>query len=193
MRITGGEKRGFKLKAPRGDSVRPAPDMVRLALFNILGPKVEGARVLDLFAGSGSLGMEALSRGAAQAVFVDASGLAMKFIRDTLRYTGLEGRGSPVRMRAADFVRAGGSGPFDIVFMDPPFVRARELQSGNEIYDLALSLAQGALVSPDGRVIIRYPEGASVAEVWPGFEVLSRRRYGASGVIILKHETQRDR
>jgi len=187
MRITGGQKRGTKLKAPKGLSVRPAPDRVRIALFNILGPRVEEARVLDLYAGTGSLGLEALSRGAAFVVFVDASGRSLHFAHENLVHIGFEKRARLVRARAERFVEAGLSKdePFDIAFLDPPFKLAQRVTADSPMFALVERIADAGLVSRGGRVIIRFPKDAEVVEEWPSFELVTRRHYGASGVVIL--------
>ena len=117
MRVVAGEHRGRRLAAPRGSGTRPTADRVREAIFSILGP-VEGLRVLDLFAGSGALGIEALSRGAASAVFVDRDRRAVAAVRANLSSLGIEA--SVVEREVAAYLRAG-PGPFDLVFADPPY------------------------------------------------------------------------
>ncbi len=118
MRIVAGELRGRRIVAPPGKGTRPTADRVREALFSILGD-VSGLRVLDLFAGSGALGIESLSRGAAQAVFVESSARAVAAIEGNLASLGLE---APVRRREAlAFLRGADGGGFDIAFLDPPY------------------------------------------------------------------------
>jgi 16S rRNA (guanine966-N2)-methyltransferase len=120
VRIVAGAYGGRRIEAPRGRSTRPTSDRVREAVFSILG-SIEGARVLDLFAGSGALGIEALSRGAANAVFVDSDARAIAAIRRNLDGVGAEGdvhrRDAFVWLRDAD-------GQFDLVFADPPYSSA---------------------------------------------------------------------
>jgi 16S rRNA (guanine966-N2)-methyltransferase len=145
MRVVAGRLGGRRLTAPAGRSTRPTSDRVREALFSILGD-VEGARVLDLFAGSGALGIEALSRGAAQATFVDSAPAAVRAVRDNLAALGLD----DAEVRRADaraFLRtAKKSGhEYDLVFLDPPYRLAAGL--GREISPLLSSvLASGARV-----------------------------------------------
>jgi len=188
MRITGGEKRGFKLKAPRGLRTRPPSEKIRQAVFNILGPAVDGARVLDLFAGSGSFGLEALSRGAASAVFVDSSGAALKLVLETLRYTGMEERGRTVRARAWDFMRsqAARSEPYDLVFLDPPFREAARVVPGADIYELLVDLVLGRLVSAGGKVVLRVPREAEISDRWQGYRLSVVRTYGASKLLVFE-------
>lgn len=119
MRVVAGELRGRKLVAPDGDTTRPTADRVREALFSILGD-VSGARVLDLYAGSGALGVEALSRGAAAATFVDSSQAAVAAIRRNLSALGIEA--AVQRRDAFAFLAAAAGGdPYDLVFADPPY------------------------------------------------------------------------
>lgn len=121
LRIIGGRWRGRRLRFPTAPGLRPTPDRVRETLFNWLAPRIHGARCLDLFAGSGALGLEALSRGAGRACFVDNNGAALSAIRGHLEELG----GADAEYLAGDALRilAGGySGePWDIAFLDPPF------------------------------------------------------------------------
>jgi len=142
MRVVAGEYRGRRLQAPRGTSVRPTSDRVREALFSILGD-IEGLRVLDLFAGSGALAIEALSRGAASATLVENDRAALDAIRANL---------APLEGANADVVRAdalawlgGRRGPFDLVFADPPYSSAGKL-AGPLSQKLPAALSPNALI-----------------------------------------------
>jgi 16S rRNA (guanine966-N2)-methyltransferase len=145
MRVIAGQWGGRRLQAPTGAATRPTSDRVREALFSILGDRVAGARVLDLFAGSGALGIEALSRGASEATFVDSSPAAVKAVQGNL-----EALGAEAEVRRADarvFLRgASGAGRhYDLVFLDPPYRRTAEL--GAPLSELLPAvLAPGALV-----------------------------------------------
>ena len=119
VRIVGGEWRGRPLRFPEVAGIRPTPDRVRETLFNWLQQQVAGRRCLDLYAGSGALGLEALSRGAREVVFVDVEPAVVRHIGDTLRNLGCD-RGRTVRADAAAFL-AQPATPFDVVFLDPPF------------------------------------------------------------------------
>jgi 16S rRNA (guanine(966)-N(2))-methyltransferase RsmD len=122
VRIVAGAYGGRRIEAPRGRATRPTSDRVREALFSILGPgAVEGVRVLDLFAGSGALGIEALSRGAAQAVFVDSDARAVAAVRRNLGAIGIE---APVHRRDAFAWLKDAGDTFDLVFADPPYSSA---------------------------------------------------------------------
>ncbi len=145
MRIITGTARGARLKAPRGLSTRPTADRVRESLFSILGSRVQGRRVLDLFAGTGSLGLEALSRGAAQAVFVDRATAGV--LRDNASHTHLEDK---ARILGSDVFpameRLAGAGErFDLVFCDPPYRRGL-WERALKVLDDSPLLAEDALV-----------------------------------------------
>lgn len=145
MRVVAGLYGGRRLTAPSGDATRPTSDRVREALFSVLGTSVHGARVLDLFAGSGALGIEALSRGAASAVFVDRAPRAIEAIRANLAALGIDA--DLRRMEARSWLRTASAraDAYDLVFLDPPYRRAGDL--GRELSEgLAAVLAAGARV-----------------------------------------------
>jgi 16S rRNA (guanine966-N2)-methyltransferase len=122
VRIIGGGWRGRRVNFPDLPGLRPTPDRVRETLFNWLQHAIAGARCLDLFAGSGALGLEALSRGAKQLVFVEQAVAASRSLQEQLIRLGAEGRGQVMEMGAARYLRSAAE-PFDIVFLDPPFGR----------------------------------------------------------------------
>ncbi|SHH92752.1 16S rRNA (guanine(966)-N(2))-methyltransferase RsmD [Sporobacter termitidis DSM 10068] len=119
MRVISGSARGRKLKEPDGQNIRPTTDMVKESIFNIIQFDIEGRRVLDLFAGTGQLGIEALSRGAAAVVFVDASNDAVKLVRDNIKVMGFDEKATVAREDALAFLGRGGG--FDVIFLDPPY------------------------------------------------------------------------
>lgn len=172
MRIIGGSLGGRRLRAPRGLATRPTGDRVREAIFNILGPPPDGARVLDLFAGAGGLGLEALSRGAAEATFVDASAAACRAIDDNARDLGLVGR---VRVIRGDVHRvlARLAGPFEWIFLDPPY-------AGDDLAQALAALPRaGVVIAEHDR---RRPPPDSVNGRAGGLVVADRRRYGDTEV-----------
>jgi 16S rRNA (guanine966-N2)-methyltransferase len=167
VRVVAGRFGGRVLAAPRGRSTRPTSDRVREALFSILG-ELQGSRVLDLFAGSGALGIEALSRGAVDAVFVDSSAAAVAAVRRNLIALGID---CEVRRQDALVYLRGASRDarvYDLVFLDPPYRHAGAL--GPE-----LSAALGPVLAPDARVVAetdrRAPLELDLAR-------LDERRYG---------------
>ncbi len=144
-RVIAGRYGGRRLQAPPGDATRPTADRVREALFSILGARVEDARALDLFAGSGALGLEALSRGAAQVTFVETGPAALKALRTNIAALGADAE--VVRADALRWLRAApdDARQYDLVFLDPPYRRAADL--GAPLSDsLPAVLAPGALV-----------------------------------------------
>jgi 16S rRNA (guanine966-N2)-methyltransferase len=178
MRIVAGKFRGKALLSPTDESIRPTADRAREAMFNILasriGVNLDGLKVLDLFAGTGALGLEALSRGASSAVFVDIGAEARGIIRDHIEAFGAGGIAKLLRRDATELGIAGTMGPFDLVFLDPPY--------GKGLGEKALvSLAAGNWLAKDATIVLE--EGAEVTlDLPPGFEVDDRREYGAAAV-----------
>lgn len=169
MRIIAGSRKGARIAAPPGRTTRPTPDRVREAAFNLIGP-LEGARVLDLYAGSGAMGLEALSRGAALVVFVESDRVAVDTIKRNLEKLDLVGaavvRGDAPARVAAD---ARGGSRYDLVLIDPPY---RMLTDALD----RLALHLPAILAPDGLVVIE-----SVASEEPELPLPARtsRRYGS--------------
>jgi 16S rRNA (guanine(966)-N(2))-methyltransferase RsmD len=170
MRIVAGALKGRRLHAPPGARTRPTADRVREAVFSMLGD-VEGLSVLDLFAGSGALGIEALSRGAREAVFVDSSQRAVAAVRRNLAELGLE-----AQVQRRDVLRwlGGAEGPYDLVFVDPP-------------YDLAVRLAERlaerlpAVLSPNARIVT---ESDKRAPLQLPLGLLNERVYGDTRIAV---------
>ena len=187
MRIVSGSFRGKTLRTPPGPATRPTSDRARQAVFNILehapwSKGVRGARVIDLFAGSGALGLEALSRGAAFCLFVETDEAARGAIRENVESMSLFGQTRVHRRDATDLgVRPGADGPaFDLAFLDPPY--------GKGLGEAALAkLAAGGWLAPGATVVFERGSDEAAFEV-PGFEPLDARRYGAATVHFLKYE-----
>jgi 16S rRNA (guanine966-N2)-methyltransferase len=145
MRIVAGAAKGRRLQAPKGDDVRPTADRVKEALFSSLQPLLPGARVLDLYAGAGGLGLEALSRGAASVTFVERANAALTALRRNVETVGLPGA-TVLADEAARTLRGEvPGGPFDLVFADPPY-RLPKAQLADLLADLVRHLAPGATV-----------------------------------------------
>ena len=167
MRVIAGSAKGRTLDAPRGGATRPATDRIRETLFAILEPVLEDARILDLFAGAGTLGIEALSRGAAHATFVERSAEALKTLRKNIKATELEGHAEVIAANVLGFLEQSIVGPYDVVFCDTPFADVALLEA-----TLAHPRLAAALV-PDATVVARVhkkhqprvPEGARVQRV----------------------------
>ena len=160
---------GRRLEAPPGEETRPTSDRVREALFSILGPRVEGARVLDLFAGSGALGIEALSRGAAEATFVDRSPAAIRAVRANLAALGIEAEVVRADARAAVRTARATARQYDLLFLDPPYRMAGRLAP-------VLAEAVEGLLAPNGSVVTESDRRAPLPlETVP---LIDERRYG---------------
>jgi 16S rRNA (guanine966-N2)-methyltransferase len=183
MRIVGGRLRGRALAAPTSQAIRPTADRLREALFNILvhayGDPVTGARVLDLFAGTGALGLEALSRGAAFALFIDDAAEARALLRENVAALGLGGVTRIFRRDACKLGMAHPVEPFSVAFLDPPY--------GRGLPEAALVSARaGGWLTPDALIVVE--EAASAGFAPPaGFDELEQRRYDDTALIVLRH------
>jgi 16S rRNA (guanine966-N2)-methyltransferase len=182
MRIVGGRLRGRGLAGPRSREIRPTSDRLRESLFNILahgyGLPEEGTRVLDLFAGTGALGLEAISRGAAAAVLVETSVEGRGLIRQNIEALGLTGVARILRRDATDLGRAGTMAPFDLVFCDPPYRRG--------FGEAALaSAASGGWLKPGSLCVLEERADAEIS-LAPGFAVLERRETGDSQLLLIR-------
>ncbi len=187
MRVIGGSARGRRLAAPRGRGTRPTADRVREALFNILGEAVRGSAVLDLFAGSGALGIEALSRGAASAVFVDSDRSALACLRSNLENLGFESQSTVIKAESLSYVRkmASESGSFDLIFADPPYTM------DTNFYRLLLDmLGRQGILGPRGRLILEHPVRGGEVELPPGWLQADHRRYGDTAITIMMAATR---
>ncbi len=212
MRVIAGVAKGRRLKSPPARVVRPTTDRVKEALFSALGPQVAEARVLDLYAGSGQLGIEALSRGAASATFVEADAGALSTIRENLAGAGFASRGTVVAGTVERFLE-GARGvaplpgdtelhtseganprsqgvreaqPFDLVLIDPPFALGLPSQ-------VLSSLASGNLLAPGALVVVEVSSRAiPPLEVPEGCHLTSQRRYGDCVLLFLSPEPSRD-
>lgn len=178
MRIIAGEWRGRRLETREGMDVRPTPERVKEALFNILQFQLEGRRVLDLFAGSGQLGLEALSRGAAEAVFVDESRESAAVVKRNIASLKAEAK---TRLYQTDFAAflMRRQEPFDIVFLDPPY-RSGKLEA-------ALPLA-AAITNPGGTIIAEHPTDEELPDEAGDFRKGKSYRYGKIYLTVYRHK-----
>jgi 16S rRNA (guanine966-N2)-methyltransferase len=183
MRIVGGRLRGRALAAPKSPTIRPSADRLRESLFNILvhayGDPVSGARVLDLFAGTGALGLEALSRGASFALFIDDGAEARALLRENVAALGLGGVSRIFRRDATKLGSAHPVPPFSLAFLDPPYGRSLAEQA-------LVSARAGGWLVPGALAVVE--ESASTAFAAPeGFDELERRHYDDTMLILLLH------
>ena len=178
LRITGGTARGLPIVEPRGHRLRPTSGLVREALFNILGKNVAGATVLDLFAGTGALGLEALSRGASHVIFIEAAPAACQAILLSLARAGFADAGTVVRGRLPaalpqDHRR------FDLVFLDPPY--------GDETAGPTL-LASASLLAGGGTIVYEHGSRYNPPARPTGLQLTDRRLYGDTALAFYAHE-----
>ena len=178
MRIIAGERKGHTIYAPRGLDTRPTSDRVRENVFNIVAPWVEGARVLDLYAGSGAMGLEALSRGASAVVFVESDGDAVRVIErnlDKLRLTGATVVRADATAALAQETAAGRK--YDLVLADPPYAMT-------DYNTLARYLSR--VLADDGLLVLE--SGARTEPGLAGLVVRTSRKYGSTRVTVFEHE-----
>lgn len=182
MRVVGGRLRGRTLVGPKSQAIRPTADRLRESLFNILnhvyGEPSSGARVLDLFAGTGALGIEAASRGAAFVLFVDDGAEARALLRENVATLGLGGVSKIFRRDATSLGPAHPIEPFGLVFLDPPY--------GQNLAAAALAAAQsGGWLSPDALIVVEEATKARFASP-QGFSELERRAYDDTEFVFLR-------
>jgi 16S rRNA (guanine966-N2)-methyltransferase len=178
MRIVAGSRKGHRIEAPRGLATRPTGDRVREAAFNLIGP-VDGAAVLDLFAGSGAMGLEALSRGAARAVFVESDRDACRAIDrnlERLRLTGATVLRADARQALPAEAAAGRL--YDLVLVDPPYERFPDFQP-------VLATYLPRLLAADGLAVVE--TGARLVPELPPLAERTSRRYGSARLTLLEH------
>jgi 16S rRNA (guanine966-N2)-methyltransferase len=184
MRIISGSAGGIPIKVPKSET-RPTTDRVRQAVFSMLGGEIVGARVLDLFAGSGALGLEALSRGAATALFVDHHPAACKIIHENLaksRLVGAEVRQGEVSRVLAALARGGAQ--FDLVFADPPYAHAR----GDVDFTTQLLASEDlrAVMKPGASFVFECRVTKDGNDSWSGWQIERDREYGSTRILWLR-------
>jgi 16S rRNA (guanine966-N2)-methyltransferase len=181
MRIVGGDWRGRTLAGPKSPAIRPTADRLRESLFNVLahayGDPARGARVLDLFAGTGALGLEALSRGAVFVLFVDDGAEARALIRHNVEALGAAGASRIFRRDATKLGPAHPLAPFSLVFLDPPY--------GKGLAEKALTAArEGGWLAPDALIVVEEAKDAFAAP--NGFQEIERRAYDDTELVFLR-------
>jgi 16S rRNA (guanine(966)-N(2))-methyltransferase RsmD len=185
MRIVSGSAGGLHLKVPKGHKTRPTADQVREAIFNILASRfsLAGIAVLDLFAGTGALGIEALSRGARSAVFIDASPEAQRVIFENLKTTGLRQRGRVIRAYVAKGLKIVEEQKllFGGVFLDPPYEEG--------LVDKTLRLlAASSILEPRAWIVVEHSHHEEGANAYSSLVLTDRRRYGTTGVSFYQRQ-----
>ena len=182
MRVIAGQYRGRTLHTVRDLSVRPATDRVKQTLFDMLANRLqlEGADVLDLFAGSGALGIEAISRGAARATFVEHQDDAVLFLEQNLRTLGCEGSGAIYEMDAMTFLRTHRES-YDLVFADPPYEFGQTQEIPPTVFD-------GGFVRPGGYLLIEHQQGLTFTD-GDGYTAGPRKKFGRTVVTFFTRST----
>src|ERR1700757_4391651 len=188
MRVVGGRLKGRNLASPSSNDIRPTADRLRESVFNILihayDDPIEGARVLDLFAGTGALGIEAVSRGAALALFVDEGAEARALLRENVATLGLGGTSKIFRRNATELGDPNPLAPFSLAFLDPPY--------GQGLATAALDSARaGGWLTPDALIVVEEATKAQFAAP-KGFRELDRRRYDDTEFIFLRLSESQD-
>jgi len=182
MRIVSGEFGGRPLKAVPGDATRPTTDKVKEAIFSMIGPYFDGGRSLDLYAGSGGLSIEGVSRGIDEAVLVDRQFAAIKTIKENIAITKAESQFVVIKSTAdAAIQRLIGSAPFDVIYLDPPYAKQTILA------DLE-KLAQANLIAPNALVVAETDQIANLPDELPGFEFIKQKDYGITVVTLYQYE-----
>ncbi len=182
MRIVGGEFRGRALQTPKTNTIRPTTDRIRESLFNVLshayGEKLDQTRVLDLFAGTGALGLEALSRGAMFALFIENSIEGSSLLRQNVEKLSLQGRTKVYRRDATRLGDIESIAPFDLVFADPPYRKG--------LGELAVASAlSGNWLADDALVVLEEDKGHAPKEL-PGFDLVGQRIWSATTIGIFR-------
>jgi 16S rRNA (guanine966-N2)-methyltransferase len=180
MKIIGGKFRGRTIEAPRGLLSRPPLAIIRESVFNVLGQELGETRVLDLFSGSGSLGFEALSRGALRAHFVDAAARSVKMIERNAAALGVTDSCVIVRGDAAGFVQAWDGDAFDFVFIDPPFLSGKAAP--------VLAAMQTSAAVSEGTVVVVRVHRRETLDVPGTLRIIKERRFGESLVFFITKE-----
>ena len=185
MRIVGGRLKGRALRGPATQDIRPTSDRLREAIFNILahayGDPVEGANVIDLFAGTGAMGFEAISRGAKQALFVDDGSEARALLRANVETLGLGGVTKIFRRDARKLGAASAEGAFSLAFLDPPYGKGL-------IMPALVALRDGGWLAENALIVVEEAAEA-VLDIPEGFTLLESRTYGDTQVMILRAES----
>jgi 16S rRNA (guanine966-N2)-methyltransferase len=186
MRIIAGAKRGMKLLSPRTDVSRPITDRVKESLFSVLYKYdlPDGKMVADLFCGVGSLGLEALSRGAEFVTFVEKDLKIIATLKKNIEKAGFAGESKVIRADAFKIGAPVDEQKYDLVFVDPPYSTTRETKEGSPLSKLLVLLTEQ--LSPDGIVVVRTEKRTELLEQYGQLEVIERRQWGTMAVTILQ-------
>lgn len=184
MRVIAGSAKGTVLKTPEGMATRPTSDRVKEAMFSIIQYDIPGAKVLDLFGGTGQLGIEALSRGASSAVFVDAADSACKLIKDNLKKTRMENQSSVIRSDYLTFLKKCHD-QFNIILLDPPYI---EIFLENSLY----FITEIDILQTNGIIVTERPVEKELPWNFPGFSRSRDYKYGKTVLTIYRKEETKE-
>lgn len=181
MRVIAGERKGMPLKTSQGTNTRPTTDKVKESIFNIIGPFFDGGVTLDLFAGSGGLGIETLSRGADKAIFIEKDGKAFQALQENIKKCRYEEKSELYKTDAKRAVKAliKRDIVIDYVFLDPPYKKV-------EYYDLVLSLIEEDKISNKGIIVCEHASNVELAEQLLGFKRTRQETYGDTVISIYR-------
>lgn len=183
MRVQGGDARGRSIKAPSSKDIRPTSQMVKEAIFDILGDRVKGCSFLDIFAGFGTVGTEAASRGAKRVVFADRSRHAVSTIRKNLEALGLSDRCETIAADARKAIAGKIEGQFDVIFADPPYAF--------DAYDeITRGIFERGLLARDGILIVEHYHKTDIDP--SGFEKTRTKKYGQTALTFMQHDNRKD-
>ncbi len=183
MRVVAGTLRGRRLKTPEGRSIRPTTDRIREAIFNLLGPGLEACCALDAFAGTGAMGIEALSRGVGRVTFVDKNPMAHALVQENLKRCGLEGQAELLQSDALGVLNQRGA-EFELIFLDPPYRQDLVLQALERL--VKLRLLEGS------RIVCECEAGLELPERAGRLQRIKQRRYGDTQVAIFERQADVD-
>lgn len=185
MRIISGDSKGRRLKTLKGNLTRPTSDKVKGAIFNIIGNKVIDSKVLDLFAGTGSLSLEALSRGAAEAVLVEKDRKAWEIVKDNTQMLGFQGKVHIYNMDAFSFLKQALLERYDLIFIDPPYRQG--------LTDRVLALIKEIIIlNPNGVIIIETASDEEMTEDLGFLEVRFTKQYGDTKIWFIQQREQQE-
>ena len=177
MRIISGSARGKKLETPAGSAIRPTTDRVKEAVFDILQFSLAGARMLDLFAGTGQMGIEAISRGAASCTFVEQSKKAAALIGANVRRAGFERQAEIYSGDVFRFLAGRGQAEYDLVYADPPYRQV-------DYQRLLQGIVAGLTLSDGARILLESERGVPLPDGWGPFRIKKRYRYGKTAISL---------
>lgn len=178
MRVITGTARGRKLKTPENYDIRPTTDNVKESIFNIIQFDIEGRRVLDLFAGTGQLGIECLSRGAVSAVFVDRRADAVKLIRENLKVTELTDKARVISGDSMEYLKTTGE-KFDVILLDPPY-------EAGLLEPALLAVEKFDILAPHGIIVAEHPAGKTLPALGAPYRLHRTYRYGKIGMTVYR-------